>query len=172
MQYSHSAACVSSLAEKSNRSGLRYCKIKGEEHQIKNRKRCSSLFKFYRSSGKLALPLLSCPSFLAVSLNVCSYISAEQQLDLFNKAQIRLENLLRKNQSMYKKQPYIFRNARKRIETLYSQLCNQFMIRRNYAKSFEGFKTRIISKITALTVIQYINHLNNIKINQIKINIA
>jgi len=44
------------------------------------------------------------------------------------------------------------------------------MIRRNYAKSFEGFKTRILSKITALTTVQYINkfvfdrNINNIKI--------
>ncbi len=44
------------------------------------------------------------------------------------------------------------------------------MIRRNYAKSFDGFKTRILSKLTALTVIQYINHfifkrnINNLKI--------
>ena len=43
------------------------------------------------------------------------------------------------------------------------------MIRRNYAKSFEGFKTRILAKITALTLIQYINKfifdrpINNIK---------
>ena len=45
------------------------------------------------------------------------------------------------------------------------------MIRRNYAKSFDGFKTRTLSKITALTLIQYINkfiycrNINNIKIN-------
>tara|TARA_R110000868_G_scaffold136776_1_gene349845 strand:- start:19835 stop:20074 length:240 start_codon:yes stop_codon:yes gene_type:complete len=69
----------------------------------------------------------------------------------------------------YKKQPYVFRKKRKRIETLFSQLCDQFMIRRNYAKSFKGFKTRILSKITALTVVQYINkfifdrNINNIK---------
>ena len=62
---------------------------------------------------------------------------------------------MRNNQKNYKRQPYIFR--KKRIETLFSQLCDQFMIRRNYAKSFEGFKTRVLSKITALTVIQYIN---------------
>ncbi len=31
------------------------------------------------------------------------------------------------------------------------------MIRRNYAKSFQGFKTRILSKIAVLTMIQYIN---------------
>jgi hypothetical protein len=45
----------------------------------------------------------------------------------------------------------------KRIETLFSQICDQFLIRRNYAKTFEGFKTRILAKITALTLVQYIN---------------
>ena len=49
------------------------------------------------------------------------------------------------------------KKSRKRIETLFSQLCDQFMIRRNYAKSFQGFKTRILAKITALTLVQYIN---------------
>jgi hypothetical protein len=33
------------------------------------------------------------------------------------------------------------------------------MIRRNYAKSFDGFKTRILAKITSLTLVQYINKL-------------
>ena len=57
---------------------------------------------------------------------------------------------------MYWKMP-LFVKKRKRIETLFSQLCDQFMIKRNYAKSFEGFKTRIFSKMTYLTLIQYIN---------------
>jgi hypothetical protein len=78
---------------------------------------------------------------------------------------------MRKNQKNYRKLPYIFRKKRKRIKTLFSQLCDQFMIRRNYAKSFDEFKTRILSKITALTVIQFINkfifdrNINNIKIS-------
>jgi hypothetical protein len=97
------------------------------------------------------------------------YISAEYQYNLFETKQIKLEVPMRTNQHNYKKQPYVFRKSRKRIETIFSQLCDQFMIRRNYAKSFDGFKTRIISKITALTVIQAINrfiigrNLNNIK---------
>jgi len=43
------------------------------------------------------------------------------------------------------------------------------MIRRNYAKTFEGGKTRILDEITALIVIQYINktycnrNINNLK---------
>jgi len=75
------------------------------------------------------------------------------------------------NQVSYKPQPYIFRKSRKRIETLFFQLCDQFLIRRNYAKTFEGFKTRVLAKITALTLVQYTNififerPLNNIKIN-------
>jgi len=99
------------------------------------------------------------------------YLSADYQLDLFESKQIRLEIPMRKNQINFKKQAYIFRKKRKRIETLFSQLCDQFMIRRNYAKTFEGFKTRILSKITAVTIIQYINkflfdrNINNLKIS-------
>ncbi len=99
------------------------------------------------------------------------YLSAEIQLNLFESCNIKLSTPMRNNQLNYKKQPYIFRKNRKRIETLFSQLCDQFMIRRNYAKTFQGFKTRILSKIAALTVVQYINkfifdrNVNNIKIN-------
>lgn len=98
------------------------------------------------------------------------YLSTNCQLDLFESAKITLETPMRSNQHNYKKQAYIFRKSRKRIETLFSQLCDQFMIRRNYAKTFEGFKTRILNKITALTLVQYINKfifdrpINNIKI--------
>lgn len=64
------------------------------------------------------------------------YLSSTQQLDLFQTVNIVLEIPMRMNQKGYKKQPYIFRKSRKRIETLFSQLCDQFMIRRNYVKSF------------------------------------
>ena len=100
------------------------------------------------------------------------YLSIAYQRDLFTSNQIRLEVPMRKNQHNYKPQGYIFRKSRKRIETLFSQLCDQFMIRRNYAKSFDGFKNRILSKIMALTVIQLINKLNNRNINNLKIRIA
>ena len=72
------------------------------------------------------------------------YLSIDYQRDLFTSNQIRLEVPMRKNQHNYKPQGYIFRKSRKRIETLFSQLCDQFMIRRNYAKSFDGFKNRIL----------------------------
>lgn len=94
-------------------------------------------------------------------------------MNLFETRQIKLEVPMRKNQLNFKKQPFIFRKTRKRIETLFSQLCDQFMIRRNYAKSFDGFKTRILSKITALTMIQFINKFSfNRNINNLKVQIA
>ncbi|HFK5508611.1 TPA: IS982 family transposase, partial [Elizabethkingia anophelis] len=99
------------------------------------------------------------------------YLSSEMQIDLFNYAHIELETPKRVNQKDYKPQFYLFKKQRKRIETLFSQLCDQFMIRRNYAKSFEGFKTRLLAKITALTVVQFINkvyfnrNINNLKVS-------
>ena len=99
------------------------------------------------------------------------YLSAAVRLNLFETCNITLNTPMRVNQEEYKKLPFVFRKKRKRIETLFSQLCDQFMIRRNYAKSFKGFKTRILSKITALTTIQYINkfifgrNINTIKVN-------
>ncbi|MBB4034837.1 hypothetical protein GGR21_000724 [Dysgonomonas hofstadii] len=100
------------------------------------------------------------------------YLNIDYQRDLFSSNQIKLEVQMRKNQHDYKPQAYIFRKSRKRIETLFSQLCDQFMIRRNYAKSFDGFKNRILSKIMAFTIIQLINKLNNRNINNLKIRIA
>lgn len=99
------------------------------------------------------------------------YLSTEIQIDLFNYAHIELETPKRVNQKDYRPQFYLFKKQRKRIETLFSQLCDQFMIRRNYAKSFDGFKTRILAKITALNVVQFINkayfnrNINNLKVS-------
>ncbi len=90
-----------------------------------------------------------------------AYLSKEIQIDLFSSVNISLNVPLRKNQDNFKKQPFHLRKARKRIETLFSQLCDQFMIRRNYAKTFDGFRTRILSKITAMTILQFINKFIN-----------
>ena len=100
------------------------------------------------------------------------YLSSEIQIDLFNYANIELETPKKINQKNYKPQFHLFKKQRKRIETLFSQLCDQFMIRRNYAKTFEGFKTRLLAKIKALTVVQYINKTYfNRSINNLKVNI-
>ena len=108
-----------------------------------------------------------------VLLGDMGYLSASVQLNLFDTANIKLQTPMRKNQKGYVKQPYIFRKSRKRVETLFSQLCDQFMIRRNYAKSFDGFRTRILSKISALTMIQYLNKfVFDRPINKLKLNLS
>ena len=62
---------------------------------------------------------------------------------------------------------------RKRTETTFSQLNGQFMLRINYVEIFIGFKTRLMSKITAFTTTQYINFfVENRSLNKIKINLA
>ena len=100
------------------------------------------------------------------------YLSRQYQDDLFDTAAIRLETPMRHNQHDYKPLNPLLRKTRKRIETLFSQLCDQFMIRRNYAKSFQGLTTRVLSKLTTLTLIQWLNRRNGIHINNLKIVIA
>ncbi len=85
------------------------------------------------------------------------YISKQQQINLFETAGIELEVPLRSNQKEQKPTMWILKKVRKRIETVFSQLCDQFMIQRNYAKSFTGFKSRVLAKVTGLTVLQFLN---------------
>lgn len=96
------------------------------------------------------------------------YISADVQLDLFETAHIRLEVPYWRNQRDWKPVFHPFAKARKRIETLFSQLCDQFMLIRNYAKDTDGLFARIIGKISALTILQYINYKNNKPIGRVK----
>ncbi|MCI1686002.1 MAG: IS982 family transposase, partial [Prevotella sp.] len=96
------------------------------------------------------------------------YLSADIQLDLFETEHIRLECPYRKNQKDRKPIFVPFAKARKRIETVFSQLTDQFMIMRNYAKETDGLFARIIGKISAQTFLQYINYVNGKPIGKIK----
>ena len=96
------------------------------------------------------------------------YIGKEIQLDLFETANIKLECPYRLNQKDWKPQFIPYAKARKRIETVFSQLTDQFMLIRNYAKETEGLFTRIIGKISAFTILQYINKINNNPIGKVK----
>ena len=89
------------------------------------------------------------------------YIGADVQLDLFETAHIRLECPYRLNQKNWKPTFISLAKARKRIETLFSQLTDQFLVIRNYAKITNGLFVRIIDKISALTILQYVNVINN-----------
>lgn len=108
------------------------------------------------------------------SLNNCTligdagYISSEVSTDLFSSVGIELRTPMRSNQKDFLPFPSVFKKCRKRIETLFSQLCDQMMMKRNYAKSFVGLSVRTISKVTAVTALQMLNSRNNRPLNHIK----
>ena len=97
------------------------------------------------------------------------YLSNPLQQELFEEHRILLNTPMRRNQINYRTQAPVFRKSRKRIETLFSQLQGQFNSQLNYAKTFQGFMTRIHAKITALTLSQFVNVVEfNKPMNQIK----
>jgi len=100
------------------------------------------------------------------------YLSKPHQIDLFNSCQVKLKTPMRLNQKGYQSYPKIYKRVRKRIETLFAQLCDQFMLKRNYAKTLLGLSVRILSKITAVTLLQFINSKNNKPINHLKYALA
>lgn len=96
------------------------------------------------------------------------YLSAQGQQELFYSKGIELQTPMRRNQAGYQPWPMVFKKARRRVETTFSQLCDQMMLKRNYGKSFVGLRTRLIAKVTAVTLLQYLNKQNNRPINHIK----
>jgi len=74
----------------------------------------------------------------------------------------------RKNQSDFIKYRFVFSKSRKRIETEFLQPTDQFLIKRNYVKSFLDLCTTIWGKITAFTILQLMNHTNEKQLNNIK----
>jgi len=118
------------------------------------------------------------PQLKYTGLNNCTlvadkgYLSSEYQLDLFTNCQVNLETPSRSNQKEYKPFEPIYRKVRKRIETLFAQLCDQFMLKRNYAKSVLGLSIRLLSKITSVTLLQYLNIQNNKPLNHLKYALA
>jgi len=92
---------------------------------------------------------------------------------LFTHSKIDLSVPMRKNQHGFK--PFYGGKAkiRKYIETNFSQLSGQFLWNINHAKPFLGLATRLLSKTTAFTMIQYLNvFVFNRPINKIKVNLS
>jgi hypothetical protein len=54
------------------------------------------------------------------------------------------------------------------VETVFSQLDDQFLLLRNYAKDVTGIFTRILAKIASMTALQYLNKINDRPIGRIK----
>lgn len=97
-----------------------------------------------------------------------AYIGREIQGSLFENYEINLQIPFRKNQKDFENYPHHLKIKRKTIETVFSQYCDEFLIKRIYAKSFEGLFIRILSKIAAKTFKQLWNFYQQKPINQTK----
>ena len=96
------------------------------------------------------------------------YISAENQLDIFDTVNIRLEWPYRLIQKNWKPTFNPIAKARKRIETVLSQLTNQFVVIRKYAKDTCALFVRIVGKVSAMTALEHINYIINKPISRFK----
>lgn len=101
-----------------------------------------------------------------------AYRSDPLQLTLFEDFEIKLQVPYRRNQRDFKEYPQKLRIQRKRIETVFSQFCDQHKIKRNLAKSFLGLQTRILTKIVAMTFKQYWNFIHQKDIGKTKYALA
>ena len=94
------------------------------------------------------------------------YLSAEIKQNLFDAANITLEVPYRLNQKNWRPPAWAYKRFRKRIETIFSQLNDNLMMIRNYAKQSCGLFTRMAGKIVAMTFMQYVNFVNHRPIGQ------
>ena len=97
-----------------------------------------------------------------------AYRSNPLQLDLFEKFKIKMKVPFRANQKDYKKHPKKYKTKRQMVETFFAQMCDQFNLKRNYAKTYEGLLTRLTSKLSSMSILHWINHCNGNKLAQIK----
>jgi hypothetical protein len=97
------------------------------------------------------------------------YISQVVQTDLFTQYQIDLKVPYKKNQkNCIPEHNKLLGVKRRRIEVFFAQLCDQFRMKLNYAKSFQGFLSRLRSKIAAISVLQHVNLEKGRPLTQIK----
>lgn len=94
------------------------------------------------------------------------YINQMLKKFLLEEYRIHLETPYKINQK--NKKPFIYGKVRKRVETVFSQLNDQFEMQRNYAKTLKGYLTRVFSKICAFTTLQYINKSKEKPIGQVQ----
>jgi hypothetical protein len=90
-----------------------------------------------------------------------AYISAAKAAELWRHNRLRLRTLPRRNQKkqLPKSVRRLFNAIRQVIETVNSQLSEQFHIEINHAHTFWGLCTRLVSKLTAHTLCIYLNRL-------------
>lgn len=90
-----------------------------------------------------------------------AYISAAVADQLKTVCGVHLHTLPRSNEKrkVSPQQRHLHNHVRQIIETVNGQLVGQFDIERNHAHTFQGLCTRLLSKLTAHTLLIYLNRL-------------
>ena len=97
-----------------------------------------------------------------------AYISNPLQYSLFQDYTVSLKVPFRYNQHNYQKHPKKLKSKRQMVETFFAQMCDHLNLRRNYSKSYAGLETRLSSKLSAMSILHWINYSNDRKLSQIK----
>jgi|SRR6185312_9373664 len=97
------------------------------------------------------------------------YISQSYKESLREESKVHLFTDSRINAKKATFIPPIYKGKRKKIETVFSQLSDQFNIQQNYAKTLMAYFMRVKSKILSMTILNYINqHVTQRPVSQIK----
>lgn len=90
-----------------------------------------------------------------------AYISAPKAAELWQRNRIRMRTLPRRNQKVQLPPAVrkLYTSVRQIIETVNSQLAEQFNIETNHAHTFWGLCTRLYTKLAAHTLCIYLNRL-------------
>lgn len=96
------------------------------------------------------------------------YISAPVQLSFADNLGVDLQAIPKDNDLKATLWPFEWRRARRYVETVFSQLCDEVRVKRNLAKRFTGINTRVSTKLLVRTVKQFLNYHTGRPINQTK----
>lgn len=97
-----------------------------------------------------------------------AYRSHPLQMGLFDQFNVKLKVPFRMNQKAYKKHPRKWKSKRQMVETFFAQMCDQFNVKRNYAKNYDGLVTRLTSKLSAMSLLHWLNYQNRRTLTRIK----
>jgi hypothetical protein len=79
-----------------------------------------------------------------------AYRSSPLQMELFDQFKVKLKVPFKINQTGYRRHPRKWKSKRQMLETFFAQMCDQFHLKRNYSKSYDGLVARLTSKLSAI----------------------
>ena len=96
------------------------------------------------------------------------YTSKPVQLSFADTLGVDLRAIPKDNAADYAPWPTEWKIARRYIETVFSQLCDEVRVKRNLAKRFRGINARVSTKLLTRTIKQFFNYHTGTPINQTK----